>query len=245
MPQAVSYENDGSISIIRIDDGRVNALSPDLLRDFDRAVDQAERDGLPLMLIGRPGVLSGGFDLDVMRKRGVAAWIMILRGFRLAVRLLTHPHPVVVACTGHAIAMGSFLLLSGDVRVGARGAYKIQANEVAVGMTLPYTALALCTWRLSPNELGRATLMSRPYSPDDAVPAGFLDLVVDEAEIETAARQQALEAAELPGRAHAQTKWRARSALVRRLRWTILRDAIDLAWVGVRSASRQLVGRGR
>jgi enoyl-CoA hydratase len=64
---------------------------------------------------------------------------MLERGFQLALRLLDHPAPVVIACNGHAVAMGLFLLLSGDYLIGVDGPFRLVANEVAIGLTMPLT----------------------------------------------------------------------------------------------------------
>ena len=133
----VSYHCDDAIATITIDDGKVNALSLAVLAELNAALDQAERDGAVVILAGRDGVFSAGFDLPVLRGGGPDARAMLRAGFELAARLLAFPRPVVIACTGHAVAMGVFLLLCGDYRVGATGPYKITANEVAIGLTMP------------------------------------------------------------------------------------------------------------
>jgi enoyl-CoA hydratase/carnithine racemase len=124
-----SYYCDDAIATITIDDGKVNALSFAVLAELNAALDQAERDGAVVILAGRDGVFSAGFDLPVLRGGGPDALAMLRAGFELAARLLAFPRPVVIACTGHAVAMGVFLLLCGDYRVGATGPYKITANE--------------------------------------------------------------------------------------------------------------------
>ncbi|HUN31199.1 MAG TPA: enoyl-CoA hydratase-related protein [Trebonia sp.] len=94
-----------------------------------------------VLIEGRDGVFSAGFDLPVLRNGGPDALTMLRSGFELAARLLEFPQPVVIACTGHAVAMGVFLLLCGDYRVGATGPFKITANEVAIGLTMPRAAV--------------------------------------------------------------------------------------------------------
>jgi enoyl-CoA hydratase len=137
---------------------------------------------------------------------------MLRGGFELAHRLLSFPRPVIVACTGHAVAMGSFLLLSADYRVGADGPFRIVANEVAIGLTMPHSALAILRWRLSPAYFDRAVMLSETFDPQSAVAAGFLDRVVDPAAVLSAASEVATAAAQLDARAHAATKHRARKA---------------------------------
>ena len=84
-----------------------------------------ERERAALVITGRPDVLSAGFDLGVMKGGGVGALKMLHSGFALTARLLSFPTPVVVASTGHAYAMGAFIVLSGDYRIGATGPWAV------------------------------------------------------------------------------------------------------------------------
>src|SRR5579863_6037419 len=128
MEDLVTYQLDGAIATLTMDDGKVNALSPDMLASLIEGFDRAEADRATVVLRGRPGIFSAGFSLPVLQAGGPDAAAMLLNGFDLAERLLTFPTPVVIACTGHAIAMGSFVLLSGDYRVGVDGEFKVTAN---------------------------------------------------------------------------------------------------------------------
>ena len=161
----------------------MNVLSRQMLRDIDGALDRAVADGATVVLTGRPGVFSAGLDLRVLRAGGEEAIALLRAGFELAARVLSFPEPVVIACTGHAIAMGAFLLLSGDYRVGAAGPYKITANEVAIGFTMPRPAVEICRQRLAPAHFNRAVVNAEVYPPDAAAVAGFLDRVVGEAQL--------------------------------------------------------------
>jgi enoyl-CoA hydratase len=207
----VSYQLDGPVTTITMDDGKANALSPQMLVELFEAFDRAERDGVVVVLAGREGRFSGGFDLNVLRGGGPDALAMLRRGFELAVRLLSFPRPVLIACTGHAVAMASFLLLSADERIGAVGDFRITANEVAIGLTMPYAAVEICRYRLTPAQFNRAVLLSAVYSPEDAVTAGFLDRVVPAPGLLDEARGRAAELAKLDMTAHAGSKERVRA----------------------------------
>jgi enoyl-CoA hydratase len=99
-----------TIATITIDDGKVNALSLAVLTELNAALDQAEQDDAVVILARRDGVFSAGFDLPVLRGTGPDALAMLRAGLELAARLLAFPRPVVIACTGHVVAMGVFLL---------------------------------------------------------------------------------------------------------------------------------------
>jgi enoyl-CoA hydratase len=220
----VSYELDNSIATITMDDGRVNVLSPQMLSELNVALDRAAADRAVVVLTGRPGVFSAGFDLPVLSSGGSAAFAMVRAGFELAERILSFPAPVVIGCTGHAVAMGMFLLLSGDYRVGAAGPYKITENEVALGITMPWAAVEICRQRLAPTHLTRVVVLAEVFSPSDAVGAGLLDKVVPAAELPDVATGTAAELAKLDRDAHSASKLRARDHALKALRAAIETD---------------------
>ena len=228
MTTSVGYQHHESIATITIDDGKVNALSPDLLADVNEALDQAEADHAVVVLTGREGILSAGFDLKVLGAGGPEAIAMLRRGFELSARLLSFPAPVVVACPGHAMAMGVFVLLSGDYRIGISGPYRICANEVAIGMTMPHAAIEILRQRLTPAAFTRAALLAESFSPANAVEAGLLDRVTTAEELGEAARATAAQLATLSMAAHVNSKLRARRAMLQALRAAIETDMAEL-----------------
>jgi enoyl-CoA hydratase len=228
MSNLVTYRLEDSVATITLDDGKANVLSLRMLGEINSALDQAAEDQAVVVLSGREGRFSGGFDLAVLRAGGTDALDMLRGGFELAERLLSFPTPVVIACTGHAIAMGVFLLLSGDYRVGTAGPFKITANEVAIGLTMPRAAVEICRQRLAPAHYNRAVILSEVYSPDDAVAAGFLDRVVAADELHDVARSTAIELTKLDMNAHAATKLRTRDHALQAIRAGIEADDADL-----------------
>ncbi len=239
MTSRVSYERDGSVATIAMDDGKVNTLAPPMLAELGAALDRAEADGAVVVLTGREGIFSAGFDLNVLNAGGQDGIDMIRGGFELATRLLAFPTPVVIAASGHAIAMASFLLLSGDYRLGAAGPYKITANEVAIGMVMPHAAIEICRRRLAPAHFDRVVLLSEAYDPEGAVEAGFLDRVVPAGDLLDAARELAGRLATLDMQAHAASKLRVRERALAAIRQaTEAQDtAMREAWAGAAAPS--------
>jgi enoyl-CoA hydratase len=209
---SVSYRRDESVAVITMDDGKVNALGPAMLSEINTALDSAEADDAGAVVIaGNDRVFSGGFDLKVFRSGDVAASIeMLAAGFTLSHRLLSFPKPVVAACTGHAIAMGSFLACSADHRIAAPG-YNFQANEVAIGMVLPYPALEIMKLRLTRSAYQQAVGLARTFFGDTALAGGW----VDEIAMPDMVLQRGVEAGKdfattLHAKAHYACKMRAR-----------------------------------
>ena len=229
MASLTRYEMNGSVATISLDDGKANVLSLAMLDEINAALDQAEAEKAAVVLAGREGRFSGGFDLGAFRSGNPADGIKMLReGFSLSHRLLSFPTPVVVACTGHAIAMGAFLLLSADYRIGAAGDFKIQANETAIGMTLPTAAYVVTHQRLTRNHSHRALALAEVYAPDEvAIAAGWLDGVVAAHDAVPVAQAKAEELMALNMGAHAANKLKGRAETL-----TALRAAIDAEFPG-------------
>ena len=225
MGHLVSYELEDSIASLTMDDGKVNALSLEMLGQLKGALDRAASDGAAvIVLTGREDVFSAGFDLKVLRAGGTDALDMLRGGFELAERLLSCPTPVLIACNGHAVAMGVFLLLSGDYRIGTAGPYRITANEVAIGLTMPRAAVEICRQRLTPAHFNRAVILAEVFSPEEAVTAGVLDRVVPPSERRPVTRTVAAGLAALDAAAHAATKRRARAQALGAIRAAIEAD---------------------
>ena len=224
MSTLATYRLEDGIGTIAMDDGKMNALSLDMFRQLSDALARAEADRAVVVLSGREGVFSAGFDLRTLRAGGPDAYAMVRAGFELAERMLAFARPIVVACTGHAIAMGAFLLLSGDYCLGASGAFKVGANEVAIGITMPFFGVEICRQRLAPAHFHRAVINAEIYTPEDAVAAGFLDRVVPASELEDVSRTVAGALAGLDQTAHAATKLRARAGALDAVRAAIEAD---------------------
>jgi enoyl-CoA hydratase len=224
MTQLVQISTETDYSLITIDDGKANALSFDLLEQLNGALIEAEQAGKVVIVAGRPGKFSAGFDLKVMGQGGEAMRDLLLAGARTSRRLLEFPTPVILAASGHALAMGALLLLSADYRIGVHGNYKIGLNEVAIGMTLPYFGVALAEARLAKRHINNAVGLAHLYDGDGAVQAGFLDEVVNESDLLAAATAQAERLSQIDMNAHRQTKARVRAALYPKLQEAMAKE---------------------
>jgi enoyl-CoA hydratase len=219
-----SYSLDGRIATITMDDGKVNAFSIAMLHSIHSAFDRAVDDQAVVILTGREGIFSAGFDLKVFQGERSDVVEMLTLGATLAERILSFPTPVLVACTGHCYPAGAFLLLSADARIAADGPYRIGLNEVSIGLTIPWFAIELARHRLSPAHFDRTTVTATMYSPVDAVTAGFVDRVVPPGALREACLERASELAALDPRAHVGTKLRTREPVLRAVRAAIERE---------------------
>jgi enoyl-CoA hydratase len=222
MADLVTYERNGEVSTVTMDDGKVNVFSIPMLRSLHDAFDHAERDGTVVLLTGRPGYFSAGFDLNVLRDGSPEDAVTLLRlGATLAERILSFPAPVAVACTGHAFPAGAFLLMAADSRIAADGPFKLGLNEVRIGLTLPWFAVVLARHRLAPAHFDHAVVTGTMLTPPQAREAGLLDAVVTPDALEATAAAAAADLATIDRRAHAATKLRARQPVLAELRAAI------------------------
>ena len=200
------------------------AISPDVIAAFNAALDQAVTDRAVVIITGTPGILSGGYDLKVMTAGPKEAVALVTAGSTLARRLLSHPFPVIVACPGHAVAKGAFLLLSADYRIGVDGPFSIGLNEVQIGMTMHHAGIELARDRLSNAALHRSVINGEMFNPQSAIAAGFLDVVVSAEELQGAALAAARQLKKINMTAHKNTKLKVRQALLETLDNAIIQD---------------------
>ncbi|MCV7281808.1 crotonase/enoyl-CoA hydratase family protein [Mycolicibacterium flavescens] len=214
------YDLTESVATITLDDGKVNVLGPDMQAAINEALDRAEKDAAKaVVLAGNNRVFSGGFDLTVFQSGDAKAALgMLSGGFELALRCMTYPVPVFMAATGPAIAMGSFLLLSGDHRVG-QPKTRCQAIEVAIGMTIPNAALEIMRFRLTPAAYQRGAALASTFVGDEAIATGWLDEIVEAERVVARTQELAAEAAStLHTGAHLATKLKARDSALKAIR---------------------------
>lgn len=223
----VRYESSGGISSITLDDGKANVLSPQMFRALNEALGRAEAENNVVLLTGKQGVFSGGFDLTVFKQSRADQFEMLRAGALLTERLRSFPAPIVTACSGHAIAMGVFTMLSTDVRIGVDGAFKIWVNEVHIGMTVPRFAIETCRQRLAPTRFHRAVITGELHTPQQALDAGFFDHLVPASELLSTAKRQAVALAAVGRNDYVATKRRAQESQLRTLRDAIERDLED------------------
>ncbi len=225
MNEFVHYKSENNYAIITLNNGKANAISHKVIEGINKGLDTAEKDDKIVILTGQPRMFSGGYDLKIMTKSVESAKELVTKGSKLAHRMLSFPKPIIAACTGHAIAKGSFLLLSCDYRIGAEGNFKIGLNEVLIGMTMHHAGIEIAKARLSSVYLERSVNNAEIYTPKEAVTAGFLDTIVPETHVLPAAIKAAELFSNLNSKAHAATKLKVRKPYLDTLEKAIALDA--------------------
>ncbi len=210
MNELIQYTSTDVYAIITINNGKANAISHEVIDALNEAFNKAEQEQKVVILTGQPGIFSAGYDLKSMTASAESALELVTKGSKLSHRMLSFSYPIIVACTGHAIAKGAFLLLSADYRLGTEGEFKIGLNEVMIGMTMHNAGIEIAKSRLSPVYFERSVNNSEIYNPKDAVTAGFLDKIVPESHLLPTAIKIAEMFSKLNKKAHAETKLKVR-----------------------------------
>ena len=203
----MKYERDNNIATLTFDDGKANVVGITFLDDINAALDRAEQEQVSAVILrGREGMFSAGFDLKEFEKGMEEGLTMVRRGFELLVRLYSFPLPLVAACTGHGVAMGAFIMMACDMRIGTRGDFKMSLPETRINMDLPPILLELTRSRISRRHMTRVALLSEVYNPEQAIDVGFIDEVVDADELTARTMAVAAELAQLPQQQFAANK---------------------------------------
>ena len=224
----VSYTLEDKIAVVQMDDGKANALSAEMIDQLLSALARAESEASAMVLAGRPDRFCAGFDLRVMMSGMEAATALLTQGSGLLLKLYGASIPLVIACTGHALAGGALVVLTGDHRIGASGAFKIGLNEVSIGLPVPLLAMEFARDRLSRRALVNATLLAQIYDPESGLAAGYFDAIVSPAEVLDRARAEATRLAGLNRNAFRATKKRLRGATIAQITAGMEADMRDL-----------------
>jgi enoyl-CoA hydratase len=247
MSDRVAYRLDEGVATIIMDDGKVNVMSTQMLRDLHAAVERAEKDqAIVLLRSARKDIFSAGFDLKIFAANDPERSLeMVKAGAELALRLMSHPFPTIGLMEGHAFPMGTFLLLACDVRISAKGKFRMGLNEVAIGISPPGFAIELARSRIHPAWLSRTVTLGEMFEPDDALLAGFLDRVVPENEVERTVEEVVETVRGLHAPSHALAKRRLRGGAMAAMREAIERELTLPAYQASAAARATVVLPGR
>ena len=202
-----TIKKEDDISIITLDDGKANVFSPEMSNQLNACLDQVDTESGCLIITGREGMFSAGLDLKIIQSGDVDRIIeMSSNAFKLLARIFSFPRPVIAACSGHGIALGTFLICCCDYRIGIKGDYMLGANEMRTNMVIPTPILELIKFRVNDSHKYRAVLGAEMYNFNQAQEAGLIDDVVEIDNLMTAARDKAKDLATMGHPSYSMTK---------------------------------------
>ena len=202
-----TLNKDGNISTITLDDGKANVFSSKMSQDINQCLDEVATEEGCLIITGKEGMFSAGLDLKTIQSGDTDKIIeMSTAAFKLLARIFSFPRPVIAACSGHGIALGTFLLCCCDYRVGVKGDFMIGANEMRTNMVIPDPILELIKFRVAQSHKYRAILGAEMYSIDKALEAGLLDEIVSPDDLAKTINEKAKDLATMGHPSYTMTK---------------------------------------
>ena len=202
-----TIKKEDDISIITLDDGKANVFSPEMSNQLNACLDQVDTESGCLIITGREGMFSAGLDLKTIQSGDVDRIVeMSSRAFKLLARIFSFPRPVIAACSGHGIALGTFLICCCDYRIGIKGDFMLGANEMRTNMVIPTPILELIKFRVNDSHKYRAVLGAEMYNFNQAQEAGLIDDVVEIDNLMTAAKDKAKDLATMGHPSYTMTK---------------------------------------
>ena len=207
MEKLATLESKDDVSIITIDDGKANVFSKNMIDAFNECLDNVPSDKGSLIITGREGMFSAGFDLKVISSGDIEKIRdMTLNGFKLLARIFSFPRPVLAACSGHGIALGTFLLCCCDYRIGIKGEYMVGANEMRTNMVIPTPILELIKFRVTQSYKYRAVLGGEMFALEDATKTGIIDEITESNNLMNAAMEKAKDLSTMGNPSYSLTK---------------------------------------
>lgn len=228
MNSLVRYALNNDVAMLQMDDGKANVMNAPMLAALNEALDRAEQEAKVVVLYGREGFFSGGFDLGVFKQGGSGELAMLEAGFRLCVRLVNYPLPVIAACTGNAVAFGALLLLSCDFRIGVDVGARFHINEIRLGMVLPRLMLEIAGRKLAPSHFHAATALGIPYTPTSALSAGFVDELVPGYAMQETVQRRCADLLTLDTKSFARNKQRINASVIQSMAMAMEADITEL-----------------
>ena len=207
MEKLATLESKEDVSIITIDDGKANVFSKNMIDAFNECLDNVPTDKGSLIITGREGMFSAGFDLKVISSGDIEKIRdMTLNGFKLLARIFSFPRPVLAACSGHGIALGTFLLCCCDYRIGIKGEYMVGANEMRTNMVIPTPILELIKFRVTQSYKYRAVLGGEMFALEDATKTGIIDEITESNNLMNTAMEKAKDLSTMGNPSYSLTK---------------------------------------
>ena len=202
-----TLKKEGNVSTITLDDGKANVFSPEMSKQINECLDEVATEEGCLIITGREGMFSGGLDLKIIQSGDIDhIQDMSFSAFKLLARIFSFPRPVIAACSGHAVALGTFLLCCCDFRVGVKGKFMLGANEMRTNMVIPTPILELIKFRVSNAHKYRAVLGAEMYTLEASQAAGLIDEVVDPELLMNAVSEKAQDLATMGHPSYSMTK---------------------------------------
>jgi enoyl-CoA hydratase/carnithine racemase len=218
----VAVTREGAVATVTLDRPRSrNALTLEMYAALDAALADAESDAAvhAIVVRGSNEAFCAGNDLQDFVERPPAG--LEAPVFRFLERVAGASKPLVAAVNGHAIGIGTTLLLHCDLVFAGEGA-RFQLPFVKLGLVPEFASSYLLPLVAGMTRARELLLLGEPFDARTAFELGIVTRVVPDAEVRSQAADAAARLAALPPEAVRATKalLRAphRDAVARQLR---------------------------
>ncbi|WP_231584650.1 enoyl-CoA hydratase/isomerase family protein [Mycobacterium haemophilum] len=176
----------GTVRVLTLSSGRVNALDEELLDELTEAIRELQRaGGGALVVTGAGRVFCAGVELNRVLQGGASYTDRLIPALsNMFEAMFCYPGPTVAAVNGAAIAGGCVLACACDRRLVSPDA-QIGASEVRVGVPFPPAALEVVRYACG-DGAEEVLLGGRIYRGVEAVAVGLAHRVIAEDLVEAA-----------------------------------------------------------
>jgi enoyl-CoA hydratase len=209
------------VAVLRIEGGKANAMTPELLEMIEQRVDELERGPARAAVItGYDRYFSAGLALPLLIDLEREAMKAFIEKFASAMlRVFRCEKPIVAGINGHAIAGGCVLALMCDYRVIVNDDnVRIGLNETQLGIGLPAIVLEPLRAQVPASSLTAIAINGALVSPHQAQALGLVH------EVGTDAHAVAARLAAIPPVAAAQVKRGLRAPIIELIERTAARE---------------------
>ena len=188
-----------AVAALRVNNGVINAIGPELLDDLSAELTQIKSEFKGMVLAGGEKFFCIGLDLPGLLPLGRSEMVEFYFKFmQVVLDLYTLPMPTACAINGHATAGGAIFALSSDFRFASSGRKFIGLNEVKIGLSVPYLTDLILRQVVGDRCATEMMFKGEFLEPEKALKIGLVDAVFSPEDLEEKAVAKIAELAALP-----------------------------------------------
>jgi enoyl-CoA hydratase/carnithine racemase len=206
---AVSFEADGVVGFITIDNPPANSYDVSVMSEFATAVDEALASSVRVVVVhsANPKFFSAGADVKKFLDGDVETNMEMIRTSQGAfARMAAAPQVFIAHIAGHALGGGLEIALACDIRLADAGEYRLGTPEVTLGLLPGNGGTQRLTRLVGPSRAMELLLTGRTFGAEEAVAMGLVAEVLKRSDGEEQARAYAERLASGPALALAAIK---------------------------------------
>jgi len=172
---------EGNVAVATMRHSKANAMDIEFCEAIAARFEELKQSkAKAVVLVGEGKIFSAGVDLVRALEGGADYFRRFLPALSKAfITAFFFPKPLVAAVNGHAIAGGCVLACCADRRLMAKGTARIGIPELLVGVPFPTIALEVMRFTIAARFIQDVFLTGATYLPEEALPRGLADEIVE------------------------------------------------------------------